>query len=71
MLIDGNKARHLEITTDVNVWEKENIVLSNNSTTVVEAAYKNSQDGYPAKRDIGHSPWQGLWVLSMTDSGGF
>lgn len=59
----GNKARHLKITTDVNVWENKNIMLNKKSTTVVEAAYKNSQDGYTAKRDIGQSPWQGLWLL--------
>lgn len=63
MLIAGNKTRHLEIITDVNVWGKGNIVLSNKSTTVVEAEYKNSQDEYTAKRDIGHSSWHGLWVL--------
>lgn len=63
MLISGNKARHLEIITDINVWGKGNIVLSNKSTTVIEAEYKSSQDEYTAKRDIGHSSWQGLWVL--------
>ena len=63
MLMDGNNARHLKITTDVNVWENENIMLNNKSTTVVEAAYKNSEDWYTAKRDIRQSPWQGLWLL--------
>lgn len=61
-LMAGNNARHLKITTDINVWGNENIMLSNKSTTVVETANKNSQDGYTAKRDIGQSPWQGLWL---------
>lgn len=63
MLMAGNNARHLKISTDVNVWENENIMLSNKSTTVIEAAHKSSQGGYTAKRDIGQSPWQRLWLL--------
>lgn len=63
MLIAGNRACHLEITTDANVWEKANFVWSSKRTTVIKAAYKNSQVGDTGKRDVGHCPWQGLWVL--------
>lgn len=43
--------------------EKETLCWAIRLPLSVEAEYKSSQDEYTAKRDIGHSSWQGLWVL--------